>query len=139
MDKLPEKIIELDQVRINRNLDKECVCERRKFVIDTTNKRILCSSCGVVIDPYDAMQELALKGEGMKKYVEDLLEQRKQIENYKPHLLTIRSLEKNYRGKKKLPCCPRCDEPFYLEELRRWMGKPFADARIERWKEENEE
>lgn len=137
-DQLPDKILNFDQIRINRGLEKICKCDKRKFMIDTKNRRVTCQSCGAVIDPYDAMYDLALKGEVMQSQVETLLKQRKQIANYKPYLITIKQLEKQYRGKKMLPSCPRCDEPFYLEELAYWTGKPFADARIKKWREENE-
>ena len=133
--KLPEKIIEIDQLRINRNIDKLCTCRNRRFMLDTTNKRVICNECGAEVDPYDAMYEMATSAEGLKKQVDRLLEQRKQILDYKPWLVTIRKLESKYRGKKMLPNCPRCDEPFYLEELTRWTGRQFADARIKRVKE----
>lgn len=132
-DKLPDKIVEIDQLRINRGIDKLCTCRNRRFMLDTTNKRVICNECGAEVDPYQAMQELATSAEGIQKQVEGLLEQRKQILNYKPWLVTIRNLERKYRGKKMLPNCPRCDEPFYLEELESWTGKPFADARINKF------
>ncbi|MCS3597997.1 MULTISPECIES: hypothetical protein [Bacillus] len=37
-----------------------------------------------------------------------------------------------------LPYCPRCREPFYLEELTHWMGISYAERRIEKWKEQNQ-
>lgn len=138
MPKLPTKIVDIDQLRINRNIDKICKCDKRKFVVDTTNKRINCGGCGAEIEPYDALLEIATKNSQMRKQVEQLLEQRKQIVDYKPWLLTIRELEKKYRGKKMLPCCPRCSKPFYLEELKSWMGREFADKRIENWRGDHE-
>ena len=138
-ENLPDKIVEIDQVRINRGIEKICKCRKRKFVIDSRNRRVNCSGCGAAIDPYDAMYELATKGESMQEQVERLLKQRKQILNYKPWLVTIRNLEKKYRGKKMLPNCPRCDEPFYLEELTTWTGKPFADARINKFRKDVKE
>lgn len=136
---LPNKVIGIDQIRINRGIEKICKCDSRRFVVDTQNRRITCGSCGAIVDGYEAMYELAMNGERLKNQVDNLLEQRKQIMNYKPWLLTIRSLEKQYRGKKMLPCCPRCDEPFYLEELKSWTGREFADARIKKYKELNKE
>lgn len=139
LEKLPDKIVELDQIRINRSLDKICTCKKRKFVMDTTNRRVICSSCGVQIDPHEAMLELAFNGERLKDQVNRLLEQQKQLANYKPWLVAVRRIEKKYRGKKMLPNCPRCDEPFYLEELVFWTGKEFAEKRIRTWKGENQE
>ncbi|MEN2468117.1 hypothetical protein [Ornithinibacillus sp. JPR2-1] len=137
MSKLPDKVIGIDQLRINRGIEKICKCDNRRFMVDTQNRRITCQECGAVIDPYDAMYELARNGERLQEQVNNLLEQRKQIANYKPWLVTIKKLEKEYRGRKMLPCCPRCSEPFYLEELSHWSGKPYADARIKKWKEEH--
>ncbi|MFA9459101.1 hypothetical protein ACERJO_20460 [Halalkalibacter sp. AB-rgal2] len=138
MDDLPDKIIELDQIRINRGIEKICKCEKRRFVIDTRNRRVNCSSCGSVVDPYEAMYELATNGQELQRQVENLLEQRKQIASYKPWLVVIKRLEKDYRGRKMLPNCPRCHEPFYLEELTSWTGRAYADARISKWKEDND-
>lgn len=134
---LPDRVIGLDQVRIIRGLEKICKCEKRKFVIDTRNRRVTCNSCGSVVDPYDALYDLSLQDEERTKQVEHLLEQRREIANYKPWLVVIKRLESKYRGHKMLPNCPRCDEPFYLEELVSWSGKPYADARIRKWKEAN--
>lgn len=136
---LPDKIVSLDQLRINRGIEKFCKCEKRTFIIDPKNRRVNCESCGAVVDAYEAMYELASKGERLQQSVERMLEQRKQIANYKPWLKVIKNLEKQYRGKKMIPNCPRCSEPFYLEELVRWTGKQYADARIKKFKAENED
>lgn len=137
-DKLPNKIIGIDQIRINRGLEKDCKCSNRKFILDTTNRRVNCSSCGAIVEPYEALKDLAYNREGMQRQVETLLEQRKQILNYKPWLLTIRELERQYRGKEMLPNCPRCSTPFYLEEIKSWTGRKFADARIKQYEESKE-
>ncbi|MFP7288034.1 hypothetical protein SFC15_17605 [Shouchella clausii] len=135
---LPDKVVDIDQLRVNWGLEKICKCEQRRFLVDTTNRRITCQECGAIVDPYQAMYELATAGSELQKQVERLLEQRKQIENYKPWLVTIKKIEQQYRGRKIIPNCPRCGEPFYLEELTMWSGKAFADARILKWKEQNE-
>lgn len=137
MEELPNRIIGLDQVRIDRGLGKICKCKNRKFVIDTDNRRVTCASCGAVVDPYDALYDLAHQDEERNRQVESLLEQRKKIAEYKPHLVIIKRLEKQYRGHELIPNCPRCGEPFYLEELNSWTGKRYADARIEKFKEIN--
>jgi len=136
-DQLPNKIIHMDQIRINRGMEKICKCQKRKYMLDTRNRRVMCSSCGAIIDSYDAMYDMASRWEQMNEQLEYMLEQRKRIINYKPWLKTIRHLEQKYRGKKMLPSCPRCEEPFYLEELTSWTGRHFGDARIRKWKEEH--
>lgn len=139
VDKLPDKVIGLDSVRIARGLGKICKCEDRKFTIDTDNRRVTCNSCGAAVDPYDALLEIARLEERWNRDVERLLEQRREISSYKPWLTVIKNLEQHYRGHKMIPNCPRCGEPFYLEELTRWTGKEYADARIKKYKEANPE
>lgn len=129
-EKLPERIIGLDQVRISRGLGKICKCRDRKFVIDSDNRRVTCSSCGSVVDPYDALYDLAYQDERRVDQVDRLLEQRREIMNYKPHLVVIKSLEKQYRGKKMMPLCPACNEPFMLEEIYRWVNWQFNEKRV---------
>lgn len=134
-DDFPNNLIELDQIRINRNLDKECTCQQRKFVLDTTNKKVLCAGCGVMVDPYEAMYEIYRNRDYHMDQMKRLHKQRKELINYKPWLKSIRALEQKFRGKKQYPTCPRCAEPFDLEELnqRMWMGKQLAEARIKKF------
>jgi len=116
-DKLPDKVIPISTLRIIRDKNKKCTCRNRKFYIDTQNREISCQECGAVIDPYDAMLDIANHYEQFGKEVDSLLTQRKQILDYKPHLLVMRELEKIYMGGKMLPCCPHCGKGIHAKEL----------------------
>lgn len=122
MNELPDKVVSIDMLRINRNLDKKCKCENKSFVIDSQNRAIYCGSCGSQVDPYESMYYLAANYERLKEQTDRLLEQRKQIADYKPHMIVFRNLEKSYRGKKMLPACPHCDRGFYFEEISCWLN-----------------
>lgn len=76
-DRLPDKLVSLDQVRINRGLEKICKCENRKFVIDPTNRRVTCGSCGAVVDPYEALYEIALNDERKETHNADMVDVQK--------------------------------------------------------------
>ena len=129
-DKLPEKVIPISTLRIIRDKNKKCTCRNRKFYIDTQNREISCQECGAVIDPYDAMLDIANHYEQFGKEVDNLLTQRKQILDYKPHLLVMRELEKIYMGGKMLPCCPHCGRGVYAKELLvASTGKQYEDRR----------
>ncbi|KAA6468910.1 MULTISPECIES: hypothetical protein [Bacillus cereus group] len=107
MKELPNKIIGLDQICINRGIGKICKSKNRKFVLDTTNKRVTYHSCGSVVDPYDAIVDLSIQHEEFNRQVELLLEQKKQLTAYNSHLRIIKSLESIYRGRMMLLRCPR--------------------------------
>ncbi|HBF9941639.1 TPA: hypothetical protein KO445_002080 [Clostridioides difficile] len=126
---LPDNVIEIDILRINRNNDKKCKCKNREFIVDTVNKSVHCSECGFRVEPYDALYELAMNFERVNGQVNILLKQRKEIASYKPHLIVFKRLESKYRGKKMLPVCPICGEAFYFENLTSWINKDFYERR----------
>lgn len=126
---LPDKVIELEVVRINRNIEKRCVCEDKTFVVDPANHCVNCGHCGALVDPYEAILYLAKHGERLQREIRALLEQRWQIVNYQPHLLVFRELERRYRGKKDLPLCPECNQAFYFEQIVGWVNREWEEAR----------
>jgi len=116
-DKLPDKIIPISTLRINRDKNKKCTCRNRKFEIDTQNREISCQECGAIVHPYDALFDIAMHYERLEEEVSNLLAVRKQIVDYKPHLLVMRELEKIYMGGRMLPCCPHCHKGIHAKEL----------------------
>lgn len=133
-DKLPNKVVELEVLRINRNIDKRCKCYRweRNFTIDTTNKKVYCRCCGAEVDPYEALEDIAEYYERLQNHTKMLLEQRKQIDSYKPWMVVFRDLERQYREKKMLPVCPHCDRAFYFEEISQWTNRELEEKRRQR-------
>ena len=125
-DELPDNIVLLDVLRVNRNAEKHCKCERPHYTIDTENHIIECDDCGAHVDPFAVLVRLAKRNSRYNQELERLYEQRKQLMVYKPHLIVIRELERQYRGRKLLPCCPHCKQAFYLEDIRSWVNAKFA-------------
>lgn len=119
------KLIKLDRFRIEKNREKICKCKNRKFVIDTVNKIIECAECGTIIDPYDALYDLAQYDEKRNAQLQSFLSQKKELAKYKPRTATIRELERQYSDRNLVPCCPRCGELFDLNELKNWSNKAF--------------
>ena len=134
---LPKKgeLIRYDLLKINRNKQKDCQCDRPTYELDMQNERVECSECGAVIPPFKALLNLARRHDRINEIHEARLEQAEAIKNYKPHLRTIKELEKKYRGNKLVPHCPACEEPFYLEDIKNWSGVTFMANRIGAWKQ----
>jgi len=116
-DNLPDKIIPISTLIINRAKRKTCQCRNRKFEIDTTNREVICQECGAIIDPYDALLSIATHYEQLNDEVKYLYEQRKVLLDWKPHLIALRKLEGIYRGSNMLPCCPHCNGGIHANEL----------------------
>ena len=125
-DKLPENVVNITAIRIERGMQKICDCDKRKFIVDSRNRLVNCASCGAYVDPYDAVLEIATYPERLKADVESLLEQRKMISQYKPYLVVIKNLEQHARDKNMMPVCPKCSTPFDLHELNNWINRKYV-------------
>ena len=125
-DKLPINILNFSILKLNHDAVKICRCENRTLEIDTVNRLIRCATCGVIVDPFDAMVEICNRRDEFRRNIEYLLEQKRRIANYKPHAEIIKSIEKSYTKDNMLPCRPACSEPFLLEELTHWSGRNYA-------------
>ena len=126
MDKLPDNVINFTVLKIRHDKQKICQCKEPTYEIDIENKLVTCSQCGAYTDPFDALVCLATKDEQYVRETEMLLEQRREIMNYKPHMIVFRELEQQYRkGKhgRMLPRCPRCGELFHFEDIKGWANE----------------
>lgn len=129
MDKLPDNVIPLTTLSINRNKKKHCTCYTEyprkypQFEIDTTNREITCQHCGIVVDPFEALLNISRRDEKMMKETNRLLLQARELANYKPWLLTIRELERKCRSGEMILSCPHCSEGILFEEMTYWINK----------------
>ena len=130
MDKLPDKIKRIDVLRVEFGKKKLCNCHEPHYEIDNQNKLVHCEDCGAIVDPFTALVEIARHYDRIASQAEELLEQRKQIQNYKPHLVVMKELESRYRADNysMMPVCPRCREPFDLTELTSWVSRKFVQS-----------
>lgn len=116
-NELPEKVIPLTVLRLNWDSKKKNSCEHGYYEIDPVNKEVTCTECGAVVSAYDVLWDVARKYDRLQREIQSLLEQRKQILNWKPWLLPMRKLERTYRGGHMLPCCPHCGRGIMAGEM----------------------
>jgi len=138
-DKLPDNVVQITALRINHDKDKRCTCRKRRFEVDTHNREILCVECGAVVDPYEAMIDLAYKVNNLNEETKNLLEQRKQLLNWKPYLLAVKKLEKIYRSGDMLPCCPHCGRGVEAKDLTKASVNRKCEAERRRFAESRKE
>ena len=94
MEKLPESIVQLDLVRLNRDRKKFCTCDRATYEVDEVNRVVTCRQCDAWVEPFAALVDIAHRHEEREREQQRLLDQRREILNYKPHLLVMRELER---------------------------------------------
>lgn len=135
MADLPEKVVRLDVLRVEYGKKKMCRCCNPHYEIDYQNRLVYCVDCGAVVDPMEALMEIANHYHRLEEQVEQLLEQRRQIMNYHPRRAILKKLEKCYIGAERNnlePTCPHCGRPFELKDLltTHWINRAFV-AQIE--------
>ncbi len=135
-ERLPDNVKRIDVLQVEYGKKKLCQCREPHYTIDYTNKLVWCNDCRAIVDPLDALYSIATDFKRVEQQTERLLEQRREIARYKPHLVVIKELERHYREKhfSMVPCCPRCNEPFDLTEIRSWANRIF----LKRKEEDNE-
>ena len=136
MDELPEKVVRFDAVQIAYDKAKNCQCENPHYEVDYQNRMVQCLDCGAIVEPLEALMRIAKDQERWDNYTERMLEQRRQIQNYRPQLLVMQALEKQYISAEKnglQPRCPHCACTFPLSDLlNTWWSKPMFNRKKER-------
>lgn len=128
MEDLPEKIKRIDVLKVEYGKRKLCECRNPHYEIDYVNKIVQCEDCGAIVEPFEALYNMAKHYERLGDQVEALLEQRREIAAYKPHLIVIKNLERETRAGM-IPYCPKCGEMFELDEITAWHNRKFRGGR----------
>jgi hypothetical protein len=132
MNELPDKIQRIDVLRVERGKRKLCDCWEPSYEIDSENRIVICKTCGAIVDPFEALLKIARHYDRLNEETAALLEQRREILNYKPHLLLLREFAEHYgngRGRNSMvPCCPHCGKPFDLP-ITNWCNRAFLNPK----------
>lgn len=118
------KIKRIDVLKVEYGKRKLCECSNPHYEIDYVNKIVQCEDCGAIVEPFEALYNMAKHYERLGDQVEALLEQRREIAAYKPHLIVIKNLEREARAGM-IPYCPKCGKTFELDEISAWHNRKF--------------
>lgn len=131
-DKLPNNITRFDMLQLNYGKRKFCECPYPHYEVDARNRLVTCVDCKAIVDPFDAIMNVAQDTERRVEYLEHRLEEQRQIDNYKPRLNVIKAIADMYgatSSTRMVPVCPRCGEAFDLKELvgRVWVNPIYLN------------
>lgn len=136
-------IIEFDAITHgNSNHFRDvCTCGKKaEYKIDTHHMTVHCTVCGNRVEPFKALVNLADKGSNYHEQLKLMRKEALSLKQYKPHLVTIKKLEKKLHssikgdeklGTKSYPCCPNCEAPFELDEIvNNWQAGIFIQKQL---------
>lgn len=115
--RLPDKVVSIDFLRIAHGAGKTCKCGDFRFDLDPASRKAFCRGCGAEVEPFEALHRLCRHYERINEDQQRLLEQRNEIQNYKPWLIELRELERMSQRGKMLPTCPHCHKPMTFRDI----------------------
>lgn len=120
------KIIKFDMFKIERNKAKICNCRPPQITVDIVNRRCECTTCGTVMDGFDALVKILEYIE----HVHDVVNRLKTNADYFEEKANkaqkryfkntaFKRMDEQYQ-QHLLPFCPNCNEQFNPMKIKRW-------------------
>lgn len=128
------EVVDLNYLRLNRSRSKFCDCYKYldkppKYEIDTSNRVIECRYCQTIVEPFEALINLAKYYEKIQEDLERAKQYKNELMSYKPYLRQAKRYEKMMREKDMLPLCPNCNESFEWQDVTSMTNKKFLKKR----------
>lgn len=120
-----EKVVNIETLIINRRREKNCKCKKPSYEIDIQNHLVYCNKCMAVVEPFEALTQLALHIEEINEGIEQAMRYKQELMSYKPYLREAKRYEKMMREKDMLPVCPHCSVPFKWNTVIGMVNKRF--------------
>lgn len=125
--------IRFDLIRVARGRDKICQCKPPHYEIDVINRIVMCSDCGAVVNPFDALMSVA---KNYEIYQEDIERLKEKVKVYAEEAgkefrkirknRVFREMESQYRNNM-FPHCPECGETFDPVRIVQWTNKRIVN------------
>lgn len=122
---MDKKIVNIETLIINRRREKNCKCQKPFYEIDTQNHLVYCQKCMAVVEPFEALIQLAKHIEEINYEIECATRHKTELMSYKPYLREAKRYERMMREKEMLPICPHCRRPFKWNEIVEMINKRF--------------
>jgi hypothetical protein len=109
-----DAIISLDAFRIKRNQGS---CDHKRAVVDQRAGTVECRECGAFLSAFAVLVKVAHAESEAWRRLRGLQIEAQELLAWRPFLKAMKSLERVWRGKRMLPCCPHCHRGLWPTEL----------------------
>jgi len=113
------KVVDIGEARVRRGKTDRPLdtCRHLRTVFDDDERRIWCKDCESDVDPYDAFKLLV---ENFDRANQALSKRQREVEESEQATIRSRAtklLDKIWRSRKSVPCCPHCKEGLLAEDF----------------------
>lgn len=106
-------------LKVEYDRRKVCECDPRTFILDYKNKLVYCSACSAIIDPFEALMDMARNAESIQQsmitYAKLAGQERKSYMRFRG----VNDISKKFRDGL-CPVCPHCNELIDPIEINRY-------------------
>lgn len=109
-------------LKVEYDRRKVCECNPRTFILDYKNKLVYCSKCGAIIDPFEALLDMAENAVSIQRdvvaYADLAAKERKIYMRFRG----VNDISKKFRDGL-WPVCPYCKELIDPMEISSYARK----------------
>jgi hypothetical protein len=122
-----EAIVSLEAWRLAKRPGPTCAHPRT--IVDQQNGTVECKECGASLSAFHVLVQIAKEENRLWERVRALRAEAKELKAWVPILKAVRELDRMWRGKRMLPCCPQCSRGLWPEEMTAAVGVQIEVAR----------
>lgn len=118
------KVVDIGDMRIKRGMTRRPAssCRHSTVHYDKQERRLWCPDCEKNVEAFDVVvgiaESLDAKTKGMEKREQKL----KEVEEERLVSLAARAIDKLWRRRNMVPCCPNCNEGLLPEDFKDFRG-----------------
>ncbi|WP_312611347.1 hypothetical protein [Oscillibacter sp.] len=113
-------------LKVEYDRRKVCECNPRTFVLDYKNKLVYCSKCGAIIDPFEALLDMAHNAESIQRSMFSFTQAAEKERRSFMRFRGVNNISKKFRDGL-WPVCPHCSELIDPMEISRYV-RPVQEA-----------
>lgn len=121
-------VVDFGELRVARGMSRRPfrTCNHTSMVYDPRERRIYCEECESDVEPFDAFMAIVERYDSALKKYRKIKDDAIAARAHNLHRIAAKKLEKLWRGKQLLPCCPHCSRGLLPSD----MENPRSTSRV---------
>jgi hypothetical protein len=128
----PSAVVSLEGWRKRREREKakESPCTHERYILDVEHGTVNCAECDAPVSAFFALKKIAFRESQAFQKLHSMNAEIAAITARRSWLSAVKTLDRIWRGKKMLPCCPHCNRGLFAEDFRHAaVGVEYEKAR----------
>lgn len=127
-------VVDFGDYRVSRGLTRRpySACQHHRLVYDGNERRIWCKDCERDVEPFDAFRLFCENAHAVSAALDRRAKEVAEAENHALISLAAKNIDKVWRKRDMIPCCPSCSAGLFPEDFKNGilggMSREYAEA-----------